>query len=132
MTRQESRQRYRDKVRAWYKDFRDHSSCLICGETDPALLQYHHLDPTMKDNAVCHLVSQARPIRRVIVELEKCVCLCESHHAAVHRLPETWELRTNVRDHTLDLLQVELLEAEGDRADQYTAPQEIEEGAGSW
>jgi hypothetical protein len=58
-------------------------SCRICGFSEhPAALQFHHVDPAMKE---FHLGHQgiSRSISRMRAEAEKCVLLCANCHALV-------------------------------------------------
>ena len=55
--------------------------CIICGEKDPTVLEFHHLDPKYKDFAV----SQWRGDRETLqAEIDKCVCVCANHHKQIH------------------------------------------------
>jgi ferredoxin-like protein FixX len=57
------------------------SGCVLCGYSrcDKAL-EYHHLDPSVKES----LVSATRSIKRMKEEAGKCVLLCANCHREVH------------------------------------------------
>jgi ferredoxin-like protein FixX len=57
------------------------SGCVLCGynRCDKAL-EYHHLDPSVKES----LVSATRSIKRMKEEAGKCVLLCANCHREVH------------------------------------------------
>lgn len=60
------------------------SGCLLCPEKFPACLQFHHIDPEMKDMAVSEAVRQGWSRARVLAEIKKCVVLCANCHVKVH------------------------------------------------
>lgn len=73
------RQTKRDKLAA-YKAER---GCLMCPENNPVCLDLHHLDPSVKDDTVSHLLSRAS-WERVEAEIAKCVVVCRNCHAKHH------------------------------------------------
>ena len=54
--------------------------CVSCGETDPAVLEFDHIDPATKTAEVAALVSDGNGWRRVLAEIEKCVVRCANCH----------------------------------------------------
>lgn len=56
--------------------------CLICREADPCCLEFHHIDPTLKEIGIAENVSSS--LERLFKEIEKCVCLCSNCHKKVH------------------------------------------------
>jgi len=72
------------------KEYRDwtytqKTPCVICGESDPAVIDFHHLDPSEKSFnigswAECRSLSKAD----IINEIGKCVCLCANDHRRLH------------------------------------------------
>ena len=65
-----SRKKIRDYLRG--------KGCQICGETDPVVLQFHHLRD--KEANVSNLISNGRKWERVLEEIEKCQILCANCH----------------------------------------------------
>lgn len=71
------------------------AQCVLCGEIDPIVLQFHHVDPDTKwrhekyagtpnqAKGVSGLIGKNRSWRRVVEELEKCVPLCANCHLRV-------------------------------------------------
>lgn len=76
----------RDKVKE--KVLNDYP-CLVCGENEQILLDFHHLDPTVKENSPS---SHSLTWRKMLKEISKCVVLCckchRRYHAGKIQLPE--------------------------------------------
>ena len=55
---------------------------MICNETEPVCLDFHHIDPNEKD----FTISQHRSLgkEKLLAEIKKCVCLCSNCHRKVH------------------------------------------------
>lgn len=73
----------RQRKREWYADLMKDKSCTRCGETDSAVLQWHHTDPTEKEMTVSDMI-QRRGVGSILSEMAKCVCLCANCHLRVH------------------------------------------------
>lgn len=58
--------------------------CLLCGEADPVVLDFHHRGNVKKDDHVMRMAGRRISIARVKAELEKCVVLCANCHRRVH------------------------------------------------
>ena len=83
-----------DKVRAatkkrhgglkdeWRK-FKATLSCLECEVNHPAVLDFHHIDPEMK-NASVHKLIQARNYTAAMEEVQQCMVLCANCHRVYH------------------------------------------------
>ena len=56
--------------------------CIICGESEPMCIDFHHIDPSEKD----FTIGQKRNIDKNILqkEIDKCVCLCANCHRKIH------------------------------------------------
>jgi len=57
--------------------------CAYCGIDDPTVFEFHHTDPTKKNNRVSVLVSNAS-IKKLEEELRLCICLCANCHRKLH------------------------------------------------
>jgi hypothetical protein len=58
--------------------------CQICSELARECLCAHHLDPATKEFNVGDCFRIKVSIKRLVLELEKCVPLCQNCHARVH------------------------------------------------
>lgn len=66
--------------------------CLLCHETEPVCLTFHHRGDSPKEIGIAQAVNRGWSESKLIGELAKCVCLCANCHRKVHaghiRLPE--------------------------------------------
>jgi predicted HNH restriction endonuclease len=54
--------------------------CTVCGETEPWVLDMHHLDPTEKEANS----AQSATLKTFLKEVDKCVLVCSNCHRKVH------------------------------------------------
>jgi hypothetical protein len=66
-----------------WREFKATLSCLECGIYHPAVLDFHHIDPEMK-NASVHSLIQAKNYVAAMEEVEQCVVLCANCHRVYH------------------------------------------------
>jgi len=72
-----------DNFKQQWKDFKATLSCLECGIYHPAVLDFHHIDPEMK-NASVHKLVQAKSYRKALEEIQQCIVLCSNCHRVHH------------------------------------------------
>lgn len=58
--------------------------CAKCGESRGYVLDFHHKDPSMKENTVARLVAGNYQLDKAKQEIEKCVVLCANCHREFH------------------------------------------------
>jgi hypothetical protein len=58
--------------------------CISCGESDPVVIDFHHLDETKKDKGISQMMQSNYSLQKIQEELDKCVCLCSNCHRRVH------------------------------------------------
>ena len=56
--------------------------CAACGNTDPSVIQWHHVDPTEKET---NPLSGTHSENKFWDEVLKCVPLCANCHVKIHR-----------------------------------------------
>lgn len=87
--------RHTDKVKAatrarkrenqkWYREYKKTLKCAMCGETYWACLDFHHTDPSIKDNIISRMVADGVGIEKIKEEIAKCVVLCSNCHRKFH------------------------------------------------
>ena len=65
------------------------ASCAKCGDTRGYVLDYHHTDPSQKENTIARMTSNKYTLDKIYQEIEKCICLCANCHREFHHLEET-------------------------------------------
>ena len=55
-----------------------------CGETHPAALVFHHLNPDEKETEVGTMISTFRSIEEIEKEMNKCEVICSVCHKILH------------------------------------------------
>jgi len=60
----------------------------MCGETDPVVLEFHHVGG--KEEAVSVLIYRADSLIRVIEEISRCQVLCSNCHKRVTAKEKGW------------------------------------------
>lgn len=64
------------EIHAWKRD----RGCTVCGETEPWVLDMHHLDPTTKEANS----ATSATLPTFLKEADKCILLCSNCHRKVH------------------------------------------------
>lgn len=89
--RRKTDKEYRDKqrgyVRARKKEIKEYlysqkKPCVVCSESDPVCIDFHHLDKEDKDFTIGTNWGRNKEILQK--EIDKCVCLCANCHRKVH------------------------------------------------
>jgi|APGre2960657373_1045057.scaffolds.fasta_scaffold70132_2 hypothetical protein len=68
----------RIEKRQYLWDYLKENPCCICGEKDPVVLEFDHLDQTTKINCVSLMVYNS--LDKIKKEIEKCQVLCANCH----------------------------------------------------
>lgn len=72
--------RHQDRQSEWLKEMK--TPCIICGESEPVAIDFHHINPEEKE----FTIGKHRGKNRAWLsqEISKCVCLCSNCHRKVH------------------------------------------------
>ena len=73
----------KDSFKQQWKNFKATLSCLECGIYHPAILDFHHIDPEMKNESVHKLINTGS-YKKALAEVEQCVVLCSNCHRVYH------------------------------------------------
>jgi hypothetical protein len=68
----------------WFVKYKKQLSCVDCGESRTATLDFHHTDPKNTDKKVHKLVSDGHTKIRIQKEIDKCIVLCSNCHRIHH------------------------------------------------
>lgn len=71
------------QIRDLLEKIRKHNGCVFCDESETCCLDFHHLDPSQKDQSISYL-SHAKSKERMLNEMKKCVVVCSNCHRKVH------------------------------------------------
>ena len=84
--------RNRKKNKTWWDAFKVNLSCINCGESHPACLDFHHRDGKDKKIEVGKLSGTTYSKEYVLKEVKKCDVLCANCHRK-HHYNEKWLCR---------------------------------------
>lgn len=66
--------------------------CCECGEDHPAVLDFHHVDPSQKSFSINEGIKNKVSCAKMLTEIEKCIVLCSNCHRK-HHYAEDFEKR---------------------------------------
>ena len=69
----------KDKIKLFINALKKEKGCCVCGETDPVVLDFHHLNPNEKNKDVSYWVHN-KSKKKVLEESAKCVIVCSNDH----------------------------------------------------
>ena len=73
------RTEYRQNLREYALEYLSTHPCTQCGETDPAVLEFHHARGT-KSADVSVLIGRGSSLEKLKAEIEKCDVCCANCH----------------------------------------------------
>lgn len=76
-------QRIKD-LRIWLKEYKKNLKCEKCGENFWACLDFHHLDPDIKEHNISNICKTGWCKKRILKEINKCIVLCANCHRKIH------------------------------------------------
>jgi len=68
---------------AKWRAFKAGFACTKCGFSHPAVIDFHHIDPSTKKDSVFNLIANKR-YAAAYREVEKCIALCANCHRIHH------------------------------------------------
>ena len=76
-----------EKMKQWFKEYKETLECAKCFENHPACLVFHHNDPKEKEISISDAIKRWSK-KRILIEIAKCTVLCANCHHKFH-----WEER---------------------------------------
>ena len=83
-------EKYKELRRNLIYEFKLSNPCTSCGESNPIVLEFHHLDPKTKRNDVSNMATHGYSIKSIEEEIEKCVILCANCHRKKTAKQQNW------------------------------------------
>ncbi len=80
---------YRQTLRQYVLDYLSNHPCLMCGESDPVVLEFHHARGE-KETDVSVLIGRGSSLEKLQVEIEKCDVLCANCHRKLTAKERGW------------------------------------------
>ena len=75
------------RLRKWYRAYKAGVGCMLCPETHPACVSFHHRDPNTKKFEVSVGVTRIYSVKNLLTEIAKCDAICHNCHAKLHYNP---------------------------------------------
>lgn len=75
---------YREAKRKFVRDYKTSNGCASCGDKRPYVLDFHHIDPSTKTGEVSALITSGSNMKRLVLEIDKCIVLCSNCHRELH------------------------------------------------
>lgn len=76
--------RQKGRKREWINEIKTTAGCLCCGEFDFSCLEFHHADPSEKEDTVAAMAANKVSDELIQKEISKCIVLCANCHRKVH------------------------------------------------
>lgn len=70
----------KDKLRHQMMQYLSDKSCVICGVSDPRILEFDHINPKMKSFSISRAITNVLSWETILNEIEKCQVLCANCH----------------------------------------------------
>lgn len=83
-------EKYKKVGRKLVYEFKLSNPCTSCGESNPIVLEFHHLDPKEKRNDVSNMASHGYSVKSIEEEIEKCIILCANCHRKKTAKQQNW------------------------------------------
>ena len=74
----------------WWEEVLQNIQCETCGESDPAVLDFAHIDPSTKKANVSELITKGYPKKTILEEVAKCKVLCSNCHRRETAKEQGW------------------------------------------
>lgn len=75
-----NQKRHREKIRGLILEYLQLHPCVVCGEDDPIVLEFDHIDQATKTKEISKYLSGHAGWDKVKDEIDKCRVLCANCH----------------------------------------------------
>lgn len=66
------------------QELKSQCKCAKCGDNRGYVLDYHHIDPSQKEDDIARMTSNTSSWDKVFEEINKCIVLCANCHREFH------------------------------------------------
>lgn len=77
-------QSLRANHREWYNALMKDKCCTYCPENCIPCLDWHHLDPSTKNENISKMMNSCRTFNTILEEMNKCIVVCSNCHRKIH------------------------------------------------
>jgi hypothetical protein len=63
--------------------YKSEKGCLFCSEKESICLDFHHINPSEKEETIARLITQ-KGRKKTFEEIEKCIVVCSNCHRKLH------------------------------------------------
>ena len=91
--RQKSRRFYRLRNQRFAIEYLHGHPCIDCGESDPVILDFDHIDRHFKENNVSILIRWGCALERLQREIDRCAVRCANCHRRRTAIQLGWKLK---------------------------------------
>lgn len=74
----------RAERRVWFEKITSTLSCTKCGENHQGCLDFHHRDPSTKEDTIGRMLGTLKSKESILEEIKKCEVLCANCHRKLH------------------------------------------------
>ena len=82
--------RLKDLLRVKTLEYLKDKSCVMCGMSDPRVLDFDHINPTTKSFGIARALHNIMAWEKVLAEIEKCQILCANCHRIKTSTQQNW------------------------------------------
>lgn len=68
----------------WFREYKKNLKCEMCGESHPAIIDFHHINQDTKKDDITRLVNKSLSIENIKKEISLCQVLCSNCHRKLH------------------------------------------------
>lgn len=68
------------RLKEFKQEYLEEHPCVDCGESDPVVLDFDHVDPADKFDGISHMIRAAYSLARLQAEIAKCQIRCANCH----------------------------------------------------
>ncbi len=90
------REKIKDELQRYLLEYLSNKCCAKCGETDPVVLEFDHINPSEKSFGIARAISDGLAWQKILAEINKCQVLCANCHKKKTAREFGWYQRVNI------------------------------------